>query len=722
MRSERARIPTSRTSIPALHNGELCPLPCLDCLAAVLEALESVGGGDGARRWERIRGAADALGDALEADATSDADVAEVLCALGARCSELQARLSGKLPWTTVIGTASLADNAWACRGPRALGGALDRVGLQLGGLAAAALAAQTEHVGWHIRRIRAAAPSGRDACSIGDLFSALQLLASFAYRLTFGMQLVSGKRFVPALRATCCKPALITDALRAIRDALRLTAELAGSWEERHLLVASDAGYRVATQSVALAVKLWRKAGADAPLFRPEADAAKADAALQWQLQHAALLCTWRLLQSPAPADARWFAELESHVTLLTSPEARVVWVAACDAGRLDREAAAVISQHQAVAAAAAGWVQQLNNGVARLRCDALAQLAMLCWASAPALMVWQHHVPPADLAAWTADMLTAAVYVAQEVAAALGGMQPEQEQQFDFLQLLSAMQSLAICLEQTMYQLATGALQPGSRVPVRLAAAMLAGSEAFLRLRAQAQRLRSAALRASDGASSPQWASAVLKAMQWLPTQALGGGVQLACVQRCCELDALASSEEPARFLRQHHATALAVGRSVHTAAAEAPANGIERRMYENLLTFAVAVTARAFEATSSLDERRLLLSAVLALDAAGARLLGQGNAPCQRLAAVLSWSDGSGDSTALQRARALALRRSCANLACTSLAGRSEAECKGRLCSGCKALRFCCKACSKEAWHAGGHKATCALLAAERRDEEG
>lgn len=68
-------------------------------------------------------------------------------------------------------------------------------------------------------------------------------------------------------------------------------------------------------------------------------------------------------------------------------------------------------------------------------------------------------------------------------------------------------------------------------------------------------------------------------------------------------------------------------------------------------------------------------------------------------------------------LRTARALA-SRACGNPRCTDLGGGSEAELrarKGKVCSGCRALRFCCAACQRAAW-AGGHRAACRLLAAE------
>ncbi|KAL4428390.1 hypothetical protein ABPG75_002479 [Micractinium tetrahymenae] len=65
----------------------------------------------------------------------------------------------------------------------------------------------------------------------------------------------------------------------------------------------------------------------------------------------------------------------------------------------------------------------------------------------------------------------------------------------------------------------------------------------------------------------------------------------------------------------------------------------------------------------------------------------------------------------------ARAVALRP-CANLLCPHLAGADEG-CRGKRCSGCRTARFCCAACSEQAWRAevppGGHRAGCRALQA-------
>lgn len=66
---------------------------------------------------------------------------------------------------------------------------------------------------------------------------------------------------------------------------------------------------------------------------------------------------------------------------------------------------------------------------------------------------------------------------------------------------------------------------------------------------------------------------------------------------------------------------------------------------------------------------------------------------------------------DDLALRRARAMALRACCANPRCTKLTGDREAGLKGRRCSGCRLVRYCCEACSKLDWQA--HKRACRLL---------
>ena len=54
-------------------------------------------------------------------------------------------------------------------------------------------------------------------------------------------------------------------------------------------------------------------------------------------------------------------------------------------------------------------------------------------------------------------------------------------------------------------------------------------------------------------------------------------------------------------------------------------------------------------------------------------------------------------------------LALRQlPCCNPRCCNLAGASESQLKGKLCTGCRTARFCCMACSKAAWKE--HKVAC------------
>ncbi len=85
-----------------------------------------------------------------------------------------------------------------------------------------------------------------------------------------------------------------------------------------------------------------------------------------------------------------------------------------------------------------------------------------------------------------------------------------------------------------------------------------------------------------------------------------------------------------------------------------------------------------------------------------------------PLREAALLLPQPAANADDLALRRARALALR-ACANPRCTKLAGDSEAALKGRRCSGCRLVRYCCEACSKQDWQA--HKRACRLLSAAR-----
>lgn len=63
------------------------------------------------------------------------------------------------------------------------------------------------------------------------------------------------------------------------------------------------------------------------------------------------------------------------------------------------------------------------------------------------------------------------------------------------------------------------------------------------------------------------------------------------------------------------------------------------------------------------------------------------------------------------ALRRAHALAMRRGCGNPRCAGLAGASEAEARGKRCTGCRLVRFCSTACSRADWK--WHKTACRAL---------
>ena len=70
------------------------------------------------------------------------------------------------------------------------------------------------------------------------------------------------------------------------------------------------------------------------------------------------------------------------------------------------------------------------------------------------------------------------------------------------------------------------------------------------------------------------------------------------------------------------------------------------------------------------------------------------------------------------AVEVAEALATRP-CAHVRCTQLVGASEADTpRGKLCSGCRGVRYCGPACQKADWRA--HKAACREL--QRRRAEG
>jgi hypothetical protein len=49
-------------------------------------------------------------------------------------------------------------------------------------------------------------------------------------------------------------------------------------------------------------------------------------------------------------------------------------------------------------------------------------------------------------------------------------------------------------------------------------------------------------------------------------------------------------------------------------------------------------------------------------------------------------------------------------CANRGCLRVSGCRERDERGKLCSGCKAARFCCRECQVAAWP--GHKRWCKL----------
>ena len=59
-----------------------------------------------------------------------------------------------------------------------------------------------------------------------------------------------------------------------------------------------------------------------------------------------------------------------------------------------------------------------------------------------------------------------------------------------------------------------------------------------------------------------------------------------------------------------------------------------------------------------------------------------------------------------------------RPCYNPRCRNLAGASEAQLKGKLCTGCRVARFCCMDCSKAVWKE--HKADCKFMQRMRREQ--
>lgn len=68
-------------------------------------------------------------------------------------------------------------------------------------------------------------------------------------------------------------------------------------------------------------------------------------------------------------------------------------------------------------------------------------------------------------------------------------------------------------------------------------------------------------------------------------------------------------------------------------------------------------------------------------------------------------------------LELAQAAAARASCAHLACLNLEATGR---RGKLCTGCRVVRYCCRDCSVADWQAG-HRAPCRLLAAAREAED-
>ena len=64
-------------------------------------------------------------------------------------------------------------------------------------------------------------------------------------------------------------------------------------------------------------------------------------------------------------------------------------------------------------------------------------------------------------------------------------------------------------------------------------------------------------------------------------------------------------------------------------------------------------------------------------------------------------------------LELAQAAAARASCAHLACPNLEATGR---RGKLCTGCRVARYCCRDCSVADWRAG-HHAACRLLAGAR-----
>lgn len=132
------------------------------------------------------------------------------------------------------------------------------------------------------------------------------------------------------------------------MREALLLTGELAERWGQPALLIDSPEAYASIDQAVKFFVDL-----SSLPMFQQEAETANAGAALQRQLLRAALLCARKLFESP-PSPEKLAGALQHHVALLQ----QAVPLDGADAAAvegLEREAASLSSEHQAMAAAAA-------------------------------------------------------------------------------------------------------------------------------------------------------------------------------------------------------------------------------------------------------------------------------------------------------------------------------------------------------------------------------
>jgi hypothetical protein len=79
------------------------------------------------------------------------------------------------------------------------------------------------------------------------------------------------------------------------------------------------------------------------------------------------------------------------------------------------------------------------------------------------------------------------------------------------------------------------------------------------------------------------------------------------------------------------------------------------------------------------------------------------------------------GAEPQRALAEARALATRP-CANPRCVKIVGCREREARGKLCSGCKVSRHCCRECQVAGWKWKAHKGVCGALKAAAAREAG